>query len=72
MKRQPVEPFPWDDVLEFGLMTLRLAPRDLWLLTPREIALCVDTRQPKQFLSRDKLTMLMNLFPDGGGFDDRS
>lgn len=32
------EPFPWRAAMRFGLGTLRLAPRDFWAMTPRELA----------------------------------
>jgi uncharacterized phage protein (TIGR02216 family) len=57
-------------VLAFGLLTLRLPLQDLWLLTPREIALCAEVRQPKQFVSRAHLAALMKIFPDGARDDE--
>ena len=35
--RRPPEPFPWDAAMAAGLGTLRLAPRDFWSMTPREL-----------------------------------
>jgi uncharacterized phage protein (TIGR02216 family) len=51
-------------------LTLRLPLQDLWLLTPREIALCAEVRQPKQFVSRAHLAALMKIFPDGARDDE--
>lgn len=32
------DPFPWAAAMRFGLGVLRLAPRDFWSMTPRELA----------------------------------
>jgi len=36
-ERPPPEPFPWDTAMTAGLGMLRLAPRDFWSMTPREL-----------------------------------
>jgi uncharacterized phage protein (TIGR02216 family) len=62
-----VTPFPWEAAMRFGLGVLRLAPRDFWSMTPRELAsawgaLLGDRTGP---LSRRELDGLMERFPDG-------
>ena len=54
--------------MAFGLGELRLAPRDFWAMTPRELvaaceALDAAVAQP---LSRAELTDLMSIYPDEG------
>lgn len=36
------KPFPWSDVMCFGLGVLRLPPADFWAMTPREVAAAMD------------------------------
>lgn len=49
--------------MHLGLGVLRLAPKDFWATTPRELAAALDAeRQPP--LARAALTELMNRFPD--------
>ena len=60
-------PFPWGDAMRFGLGVLRLAPRDFWAMTPRELAaawraLVGDRGGP---LGRPELGAMMERFPDG-------
>ncbi|GGF53187.1 hypothetical protein GCM10007301_10810 [Azorhizobium oxalatiphilum] len=60
--------FPWDAAMGFGLGCLRLAPRDFWAMTPRELAAAVravngpPTRGAA--LDRAGLAALMARFPD--------
>ncbi|WP_203566073.1 rcc01693 family protein [Aurantimonas aggregata] len=58
--------FPWDAAMAAGLGHLRLAPRDFWAMTPRELAAAlgpvgVSARQPPL---RDELAALIAQFPD--------
>lgn len=60
-------PFPWGDAMRFGLGVLRLAPREFWAMTPRELAaawgaLVGDRGGP---LGRPELGVMMERFPDG-------
>ena len=60
------KPFPWDQVMRFGLGALRLSPRDFWASTPLEIAAALrgvygDTLEP---LERLALEALLERFPD--------
>lgn len=62
--------FPWDDVMAFGLGTLRLPPREFWAMTPREMAAAhagVSGRGVGTALGREGLERLMALHPDGEG-----
>lgn len=59
--------FPWDEVIALGLGLLRLAPRDFWNATPREMAHAlrfhvggVAATPP----GRTSIEALMALFPD--------
>ncbi|GLQ10273.1 hypothetical protein GCM10007913_22050 [Devosia yakushimensis] len=60
-------PFPWEAAMRFGLGVLRLAPRDFWAMTPRELAsawgaVMGDRAGP---LGRQELGAMMEKFPDG-------
>lgn len=60
------EAFPWAGVMAFGLGTLKLAPRDFWSMTPREIAAAmrahgIEGRKP---MTAGDLQGLMEAFPD--------
>ena len=59
-------PFPWDEVLAFGLGVLRLAPDCFWRMTPRELAHAVRgvKGMPAAPLSRTVFAELMKRFPD--------
>jgi len=60
-------PFPWDEAMRLGFGILRLAPRDFWALTPRElaaIAAALAGVAPAP-LSRSVLETLMKKYPDG-------
>ncbi|WP_332716964.1 rcc01693 family protein [Pelagibacterium mangrovi] len=62
--------FPWDEVMAFGLGTLRLSPREFWAMTPREMAAAhagVSGRGVSAPLGREGLERLMALHPDGEG-----
>jgi uncharacterized phage protein (TIGR02216 family) len=68
-ERPPPEPFPWDTAMTAGLGMLRLAPRDFWSMTPRELdaalrgALGLVAMVPA--MTRSDLVALMAEFPDG-------
>ncbi|MCF6303512.1 MAG: phage tail assembly chaperone [Devosiaceae bacterium] len=63
-----MKPFPWDNVMKFGLGTLGLAPGDFWTMTPRELSAAYDAivqnSQSKAPIVRHELTGLMARFPD--------
>ena len=56
--------FPWGQVLHAGLGRMKLAPKDFWAMTPRELAaaLMAPEAQP---LTRARLLALMEEYPDG-------
>lgn len=55
--------FPWQQMMALGLGTLRLAPRDFWAATPRELAAACPVRPPG-VLPRSALEQLLQQFPD--------
>lgn len=60
-------PFPWDEVMRFGLGVLRLAPQDFWAMTPRELAAAHRGLTGGSALAapgRAELIELMAAFPD--------
>ncbi len=57
-------PFPWAEAMAFGLGRLRLAPRDFWAMTPRELAAAMRAFAGETPLQRDGLEALMARFPD--------
>lgn len=50
-----------------GLGVLRLAPREFWAMTPRELAAAIDGLCGRAGgpMPRDALDALMRRFPDG-------
>ncbi|RIK87167.1 MAG: hypothetical protein DCC69_05025 [Hyphomicrobiales bacterium] len=60
--------FPWDELIGLGLGLLRLAPRDFWAATPREMAhvlrLYAGSGGEAGPPGRQSLLALMALFPD--------
>jgi uncharacterized phage protein (TIGR02216 family) len=60
-------PFPWDEVLAFGLGVLRFSPDCFWRMTPRELSHAVRGVRgvPAAPLSRGAFVELMKRFPDG-------
>lgn len=51
--------------MHFGLGTLRLAPRDFWAMTPREVAAAANLlRRAEAAPDRAALERLMAAFPD--------
>lgn len=60
-------PFPWTVAMRFGLGVLRLAPRDFWAMTPRELASAWGAIMGDRTgsLARTDLDSLMEQFPDG-------
>ena len=51
-------------MMQAGLGTLGLSPRDFWAATPREIAAALGTAERPQALARADLDRLINNFPD--------
>ena len=64
-RRKPA-PFPWREAMAFGLGAWRLAPRDFWAATPRELAAALDGRRGliEPPADRAALAALMAAYPD--------
>ena len=60
-------PFPWAAAMRFGLGVLRLAPRDFWGMTPRELAAAwtAVVGERAEPINRNDLFAMMERFPDG-------
>jgi len=59
-------PFPWAAAMRFGLGVLKLAPRDFWALTPRELAAAWGAVVGSgATLERSELAKMMERYPDG-------
>lgn len=59
--------FPWDELIGLGLGLLRLAPRDFWSMTPREMAHVLRSLgfdDAGGAPGRQGLDALMALYPD--------
>ncbi|MGJ0510422.1 MAG: rcc01693 family protein [Methylocystis sp.] len=63
----PRAPFPFSRAMAFGLGVLRLAPRDFWSMTPRELfrAAAGVYGIGDGSMSRAALDALIHDFPDG-------
>ena len=55
------EPFPWRRLMELGLGTLRLSPKDFWAATPRELAAALG--RPGS-MTRNEFNQLTDQYPD--------
>ena len=65
METRPAAPFPWDEAMAFGFARLRLAPRDFWSMTPRELAAAMAAyARPVTAPERAVLARLMENYPD--------
>jgi uncharacterized phage protein (TIGR02216 family) len=64
---QQEDAFPWRQAMAFGFGRLRLAPRDFWAMTPRELAAAVEgvVGSLPAPLDRTVLDALMARYPDG-------
>ncbi|MDZ7822836.1 MAG: rcc01693 family protein [Ahrensia sp.] len=63
---QTPEPFPWREVMTFGLGILKLSPTQFWNATPREIFAAMQAYQnatPRPPSQQD-LVELLRQFPD--------
>ena len=62
----PRPPFPFMRAMAFGLGVLRLAPRDFWSMTPRELLRAAEGVYGRTDVapSRAMLDTLITLFPD--------
>jgi uncharacterized phage protein (TIGR02216 family) len=59
-------PFPWKQVIGFGLGVLRLSPDAFWRMTPRELscAIAAVTGVTGGPIERADVEGMMRLFPD--------
>lgn len=57
--------FPWRRLMFLGLGLLRLAPRDFWALTLRELSAALG--EGTSPFERARLDEMMKEFPDHGG-----
>jgi len=59
-------PFPWREAMRFGFGVLRLASKDFWALTPRELSAAFEAINGARLGSprRQELEALMASFPD--------
>ncbi len=66
MTGKMMKPFPWAEVIGFGLGILRLPPEQFWRMTPRELAYAIEAVRGGRSvpLDRGELTDLMKRFPD--------
>ncbi|MEM9676750.1 MAG: rcc01693 family protein [Pseudomonadota bacterium] len=62
------DPFPWPQVMTFGLGVLRLSPDQFWALTPRELAAAMGrTETDNAVPSRHWLDDVQTRYPDTTG-----
>ena len=64
--------FPWRAMMAIGFGRLRLASRDFWAMTPRELAAAVEGAFGRTAAPPDRamLDRLMTRFPDRRGDQD--
>ncbi len=61
------EPFPWAEVMAFGLGVLRLPPEVFWAMTPAELKAAAEGiygRSTGEPMGREALETLLAAFPD--------
>ncbi|MEL6751343.1 MAG: rcc01693 family protein [Pseudomonadota bacterium] len=60
------EPFPWADVMRFGLGTLRLSPAEFWKLTVPELQAAASALVPSANAPTERagLEAMLRAFPD--------
>ncbi|MBB5046536.1 putative phage protein (TIGR02216 family) [Rhodopseudomonas rhenobacensis] len=60
------KPFPWAEAMRFGFGVLRLAPREFWAMTPRELAHAIVAVRGVAAAPLDRATLdaLLRRFPD--------
>lgn len=61
-----MQPFPWDEAMQFGFGVLRLSPQTFWSMTPRELAHAIRAVRGRAAtpIARDDFDALMKRFPD--------
>ncbi|MEI5664502.1 phage tail assembly chaperone [Bosea sp. CCNWLW174] len=71
--RAPAAPFPWREVMAFGLGRLCWTPDAFWAASPREILAAVEAHRPAEAgepPSRTTLDALMRAHPDPASRND--
>lgn len=64
-KSDPAPAFPWAEVMQIGLGQLRLAPKDFWALSLRELNAMIGAHMPVVNVpDRQVLDDLMQAYPD--------
>jgi uncharacterized phage protein (TIGR02216 family) len=64
-ERAAIKPFPWKQVIGFGLGVLRLSPEQFWRMTPRELSYAIEALTGRTAsLDRGGLAELMKRYPD--------
>lgn len=62
------QPFPWTDVMAFGLGVLKLEPAAFWAMTPRELDAALQGHYGRsrhvEGMPRVALQALLDRFPD--------
>ncbi|HEV2513379.1 phage tail assembly chaperone [Bosea sp. (in: a-proteobacteria)] len=72
MKAPAAFPFPWREVMAFGLGRLRWTPDAFWAASPHEILAAIEAYRPPEAEapSRTTLDALMQAHPDPVSRDD--
>jgi uncharacterized phage protein (TIGR02216 family) len=73
LKAPAAVPFPWREVMAFGLGRLRWTPDAFWAASPREILAAIEAHGPARATeapSRAALDALMLAHPDPASHDD--
>ena len=56
--------FPWGRIMQLGLGQLRLAPKDFWSMTLRELDAALGLGASARTMTRDDLQLLLERYPD--------
>lgn len=64
--------FDWPALMRAGMLGLGLHPSAFWQLTPAELQLMLGQSRSEAPLTRDRLSVLLDAYPDeiGGMTDD--
>lgn len=68
MRPSAAAPFPWREIMTFGLGRLGWTPKHFWAATPREVAAALRAHRSADgsgALGRAALAALMAAHPDG-------
>jgi uncharacterized phage protein (TIGR02216 family) len=56
--------FPWPRIMQLGLGQLRLAPKDFWAMTLRELNAALGLGASARAMTRGDLGLLLERYPD--------